>query len=68
MIMCVLLCCPVSIHMSQLLSTGRPISSFYMVYKKIYTTLMDFYLSLNLNVFSFLPLKFKCNLIVIYLA
>ena len=27
-IMCVLLCYPVSIHMSQLLSTGRPISSF----------------------------------------
>ena len=29
MIMCVLLCYAVSIHMSQLLSTGRPISSFY---------------------------------------
>ena len=29
MIMYVLLCYPVSIHMSQLLSTGRPISSFY---------------------------------------
>ena len=27
MIMYVLLCYPVSIHMSQLLSTGRPISS-----------------------------------------
>ena len=27
MIMCVLPCYPVSIHMSQLLSTGRPISS-----------------------------------------
>ena len=27
MIMCVLLCYPVSIHMSQLLSTGRPISN-----------------------------------------
>ena len=27
MIMCVLLCYPVSVHMSQLLSTGRPISS-----------------------------------------
>ena len=27
MIMCVLLCYPVSIHMLQLLSTGRPISS-----------------------------------------
>ena len=29
MIMYVLLCYPVSIHMSQLLSTGRPISSFF---------------------------------------
>ena len=27
MIMCVLLCYPLSIHMSQQLSTGRPISS-----------------------------------------
>ena len=31
MIMCVLLCYPVSIHMSQLLSTGRPISSFFKI-------------------------------------
>ena len=30
MIMCVLLCYPVSIHMSQLLSTGRPISSCHL--------------------------------------
>ena len=30
MIMCVLLCYPLSIHMSQLLSTGRPISSLIM--------------------------------------
>ena len=29
MIMCVLLCYPVSIHMSQLLSTGRPICSYF---------------------------------------
>ena len=29
MIMCVLLCYPVSIHMSQLLSAGRPISSHW---------------------------------------
>ena len=28
MIMCVLLCYPVSIHMSQVQATGRPISSF----------------------------------------
>ena len=31
MIMCVLLCYPVSIHMSQLQATGRPISSFNIV-------------------------------------
>ena len=31
MIMCVLLCYPLSIHMSQLLSTGHPISSFYYI-------------------------------------
>ena len=37
MIMCVLLCYPVSIHMSQLQATGRPISSFplYMFNKAI---------------------------------
>ena len=35
MIMCVLLCYPVSIHMSQLLSTARPISSFYRGVTKI---------------------------------
>ena len=28
MIMCILLCYPLSIHMSQLLSTGHPISSY----------------------------------------
>ena len=28
MIMCVLLCYPVSIHMSQVQATGRPISSY----------------------------------------
>ena len=37
MIMCVLVCYPVSIHMSQLLSTGRPISSssFVVIYTLI---------------------------------
>ena len=30
MIMCVLLCYPVSIHMSQVQATGRPISSFFL--------------------------------------
>ena len=32
MIMCVLLCYPVSVHMSQLLSRGRPISSYNMYF------------------------------------
>ena len=32
MIMCVLLCYPVSIHISQLLSTGRPISSISFIF------------------------------------
>ena len=36
MIMCVLLCYPVSIHRSQLLSTGRPISSFDSFYCLIF--------------------------------
>ena len=36
MIMCVL-CYPVSIHMSQLLSTGRPISSLPFVLHKRYS-------------------------------
>ena len=31
MIMCVLLCYPVSIHMLQLLLTGHPISSSYLL-------------------------------------
>ena len=31
MIMCVLLCYPVSIHMSQLQATGRPISSISLI-------------------------------------
>ena len=40
MIMCVLLCYPVSIHMSQLQATGRPISSLkkqlaYNLYTKV---------------------------------
>ena len=38
MIMCVLLCYPVSIHMSQLLSTGHPISSFV---KEVYPFLVE---------------------------
>ena len=37
MIMCVLLCYPVSIHMSQLLSTGRPISSFFKYFNLLFT-------------------------------
>ena len=40
MIMCVLLCYPVSIHMSQLQATGRPISS-----------LRDSHINFSLNLF-----------------
>ena len=40
MIMCVLLCYPVSIHMSQLLSTGRPISSFLIDYCRDFSLVM----------------------------
>ena len=44
MIMCVLLCYPVSIHMSQLLSTGRPISSLKCLYFQciLVSTFADF--------------------------
>ena len=41
MIMCVLLCYPVSIHMSQLLSTGRPISSFFFFFNFL-ASFLDF--------------------------
>ena len=41
MIMCVLLCYPVSIHMSQLLSTGRPISSFFVKLLPAQRTVLD---------------------------
>ena len=51
MIMCVLLCYPVSIHMSQLLSTGRPISSI-LVEEEI-TSIIQIYLPLFLGL-SFL--------------
>ena len=51
MIMCVLLCYPVSIHMSQLQATGRPISSFicstinhqYMVFHQYITSIWCFF-------------------------
>ena len=45
MIICVLLCYPVSIHMSQLLSTGRPISSLLKM-------LIIKYLTFNLLLFD----------------
>ena len=51
MIMCVLLCYPVSIHISQLLSTGRPISSCVECLK----------VAPNL---SFLNSEFNCKVIV----
>ena len=42
MIMCVLLCYPVSIHMSQLLSTGRPISSLIFPFLPIKVNVKQF--------------------------
>ena len=39
MIMCVLLCYPVSIHMSQVQATGRPISSSRMLFSSRYMVL-----------------------------
>ena len=39
MIMCVLLCYPVSFHMLQLLLTGRPISRFKLLIKIILLSL-----------------------------
>ena len=41
MIMCVLLCYPVFIHMSQLLSTGRPISSLIFKQYFYYPTALE---------------------------
>ena len=52
MIMCVLLCYPVSIHMLQLLSTGRPISSIFNRNVNIsdqHTTQLMYQLSVNIN-------------------
>ena len=45
MIMCVLLCYPVSIHMSQLLSTGRLISSSKFIFGSIFSRLLSFKMS-----------------------
>ena len=42
MIMCVLLCYPVSIHMLQLLSTGHPISSFKLLLWEAYIEQMSY--------------------------
>ena len=55
MIMCDLLCYPVSIHMSQLLSTGRPISSLY------------YYLFTDCNI-CFLYIALLCHTIYIYIV
>ena len=56
MIMCVLLCYPVSIHMSQLLSTGRPISSSTPFGQLIGTTL-DHNFSVYRNLSSFVLVR-----------
>ena len=57
MIMCVLLCYPVSIHMSQLLSTGRPISSLKFVVNtlSLSSTLMQHW-----HLFDYFVLFVKC--------
>ena len=44
MTMCVLLCYPVSIHMSQLLSTGRPISSLRILRLFILSLIIIYYM------------------------
>ena len=49
MIMCVLLCYPVSIHMSQLLSTGCPISSFKKIQLSCHTYKVTAKLRLDLE-------------------
>ena len=51
MIMCVLLCYPVSIHMSQLLSTGRPISSYFSNDTLNFFEVFIFNLSVNMDMF-----------------
>ena len=53
MIMCVLLCYPVSIHMSQLQATGRPISSFQTNYTK--------FGRIHLYPMKYLPTKFELD-------
>ena len=51
MIICVLLCCPVSIHMSQLLSTERPIPCIcYCLYFTIEERVTAVYLAIELTV------------------
>ena len=56
MIMCVLLCYPVSIHISQLLSTGRPISSFLSSYD-----IMNPYFPYNFVKFLFFLIGIKIH-------
>ena len=60
MIMCVLLCYPVSIHMSQLLSTGRPICSCFSFLKeghnatlyKLFLMMKLIFIQTNNHIFS----------------
>ena len=53
MVMCVFLCYPVSIHMSQLLSTGSPISSCNEVHQQVSV-------NVSTEVSSKLPLRHGC--------
>ena len=52
MIMFVLLCYPLSIHMSQLLSTGRPISSFTLQINNHLAIKLSCFDTLSLQIFS----------------
>ena len=77
MVMCVLLCYPVSIHMLQLLSTGHPISSFYYIiteiteshfqeYRYRVTMLKDMFPSAKLYSYNFVLYLVKYNLSIYY--
>ena len=57
MIMCLLVCYPLSIHMSQLLSTGRPISS-YLLSSGLHNTFSDILFEYTTN---FVQIKMAQN-------
>ena len=62
MIMCVLLCYPVSIHMSQLLSTGHPISSsFNFCMSKVFMLSVCYFRNINSYTFHTIIYKQRHN-------